>query len=163
MRSEFRDRLGEVTFGAALAALGAFALSQTGPWPIKAALYPRFAGSALVVAALVCCVIAALGREEGSSNPVELEFEADLPPEVVRARTLESLAWIGGFLVTGWLVGLLPAMVLLVLAYLRWVGREAWWFVGLMTAGTWAALEAFMVRLLHLPIPTGVLWGLLGR
>ncbi len=161
MRS--RERVGEVLFSAFFVALGIFALLQTGPWPIKAALYPRFAGSALVIAGLICGVLTSLGREDKTTARVELEFESKLPPAELRARTLESLAWIGGFLVAGWLVGLIPAMVLLVLAYLRWVGQEPWWLVGVMTVGTWVALEAFMVRLLHLPIPTGILPALLGR
>ncbi len=161
MRS--RHRTGEVAFSAFLVAVGVVALLQTDPWPLKAALYPRFAGTALVLAGVLCGLLASLGREDGVAARVELEFVSELPAEEVRARTLQSLAWMGGFLVAGWLVGLLPAMVVLVLAYLRWVGREPWWFAGVMAAGTWAALWAFMVRLLHLPVPTGVLPSLLGR
>jgi len=163
MRTEGKDRLGEVLFAAFLVAVGAGAVLYTGSWPVKAALYPRVVGSALVLASLACCVLAALDRGEKRAAPVELELGSDLPAPVVRARTLESLGWIGGFLVAGWLVGLIPAMVLLVLAYLRWVGRESWWFTGMFTVGTWAVLEGFMVRLLHLPIPTGVLASLAAR
>jgi hypothetical protein len=54
-------------------------------------------------------------------------------------------------------------MVLVVLTYLRWVGRESWRFSLIATAITWAALEGFMVRLLHLPVPTGVLASVIGR
>ncbi len=161
MRTE--PRLGELLFSAILGVLGLFAFAQTGAWPVKAALYPRVMASALVAASAACCVFAALGKENKGGGPVELAFESELPPHLVRRRTLEGVGWIGGFLALGWLVGLIPAMVLLVLGYLWWVGRERWWFVGAVTLGTWLALEGFLVRLLHVPIPTGVVSSLLVR
>lgn len=149
--------------GVVLAVLGLFAFAQTGAWPVKAALYPRVMASALVAASVACCVFAALGKEEKEGTPVDLGLESELTPDLVRRRTLEGVGWIGGLLAMGWLVGLIPAMVLLVLGYLWRVGRERWWFVGALTLGTWLALDSFLVRLLHVPIPTGVLSSLLTR
>lgn len=164
MRSDRGGRnLGEAAFALLLVLVGLAAMAQTSSWPIKAALYPRAMAGALVLAGVACCVLAVLGRGERPGSRVDLEFQDDLPSDVLRHRTLQACGWIGGFLGTGWLVGLLPAMVLLVFAYLRWVGRESWRFSLAATAVTWVALEGFMVRLLHLPIPTGVLASVLGR
>ncbi len=164
MRSERSQRsVPEALFSALLLALGLWAFALTTSWPIKAALYPRTMAGALVVASAVCCALALSGRGDKNGRRVDLSFEDNLPRTVVRRRTVEACAWMGGFVVAGWLVGLLPAMVMLVLAYLRWAGGERWTFSLPMAAATWAALEAFMVRLLHLPIPTGVLGGWLGR
>ncbi|MDR7409372.1 MAG: tripartite tricarboxylate transporter TctB family protein [Armatimonadota bacterium] len=153
----------EAVFAAIFLVVGLGAMAQASPWPVKAALYPRVMAGALVLACAACAVLAALGKGERPGSRVDLEFSDDLPPDLVRRRTLEACGWIGGFLATGWLVGLLPAMALLVLAYLRWVGRETWRFSLIATLVTWVALEGFMVRLLHLPIPTGVLASLIGR
>lgn len=164
MRTDRLQRqIPETVFAAILLVVGLGAMAQTSPWPIKAALYPRAMAGALVLACTACAVLAALGKGERPGSRVDLEFSDDLPPDLVRRRTLEACGWIGGFLAAGWLVGLLPAMVLLVLAYLRWVGRETWRFSLAATMVTWVALEGFMVRLLHLPIPTGVLASLIGR
>jgi hypothetical protein len=157
MRSDRERSVPEAVFAAVLLAVGLAAMAQTWPWPIKAALYPRTMAAALVVASAACCGLALLGRGERPGSRVDLEFTSDLPPDALRRRTLGACGWIGGFLAAGWLVGLLPAMVLTVLAYLRWAGRETWRFSLVTTAVTWAALEGFLVRLLHLPIPTGVL------
>lgn len=156
-------RIPEAAFAAVLLVVGLGAMAQTSPWPIKAALYPRVMAGALVLACTACAVLAALGKGERPGSRVDLEFSDDLPPALVRRRTLEACGWIGGFLAAGWLVGLLPAMGLLVLVYLRWVGRETWRFSLAATIVTWVALEGFMVRLLHLPIPAGVLPSLIGR
>lgn len=161
MRSE--ANWGELALGVLLALLGLFAFAQTGAWPVKAALYPRVMASALVAASVACSVFAALGKGERKGAPVDLALESELTPKLVRRRTLEGVGWIAGFLVMGWLVGLIPAMTLLVLGYLWLVGRERWWFVGTLTLGTWLALDSFLVRLLHVPIPTGVLSSLLMR
>lgn len=164
MRSERGERsVPEALFSALLLALGLWAFALAAPWPIKAALYPRAMAGAVVVACAACCALALSDRGEKPGSRVDLSFERDLPPEVVRRRTLEACAWVGGFLVAGWLVGLLPAMVVLVLAYLRWAGGERWTFSLGAAAVTWVALEGFMVRLLHLPIPTGVFGVWLGR
>jgi hypothetical protein len=164
MRTDRTGRnFGEAAFALLLVLVGLVAMAQTSPWPVKAALYPRAMAGALVLAAVACCALAALGRGERPGSRVDLEFEDDLPADVLRRRTVQSCGWIGGFLAAGWLIGLLPAMVLLVLTYLRWVGRESWRFSLIATAITWAALEGFMVRLLHLPVPTGVLASVIGR
>jgi hypothetical protein len=67
MRTEGKGRLGEVLFAGFLVAVGAGAVLYTGSWPLKAALYPRVVGSALVLASLACCLLAALDR--GKSGP----------------------------------------------------------------------------------------------
>ncbi|MDR7577191.1 MAG: tripartite tricarboxylate transporter TctB family protein [Armatimonadota bacterium] len=164
MRTDRLQRqIQEAVFAAIFLVVGLGAMAQASPWPVKAALYPRVMAGVLVLACMACAVLAALGKGERPGSRVDLEFSDDLPPDLVRRRTLEACGWIGGFLATGWLVGLLPAMALLVLAYLRWVGRETWRFSLVATLVTWVALEGFMVRLLHLPIPTGVLASLIGR
>lgn len=152
-----RHRL-EVAFSAFLAAVFAWGAWQATLWPEKAALFPLAIALPGTVLALVQLGVAVLAPPEPAASAVVL---SDLPgPERVR-RSLEVVGWIAGFVAAVWALGFLVAIPLASFLYLR-RAREGWAESALIPAGTWVFMYGLFDRVLHVPLPPGVLLELFG-
>ena len=64
---------------------------------------------------------------------------SELDPQEVRRRALRYLAWCIFILVAAVIIGLLPAMLVFLIGYLRLEGRERWVMTLSVALGTWTA------------------------
>ncbi|CAN0593936.1 unnamed protein product [Laminaria digitata] len=131
-----------------LFALFAIAFSISSSWEFGARLIPQvvavsamfFIGwlilSALFVAPGTKVVVeddGIPGRGEGGTAPVQSDVHfdisadyGDLPGKEVRNRVLNYFGWLFAFFAVAAVIGLLPAMFLFMLAYIRFEGKESW-------------------------------------
>ena len=96
--------------------------------------------------------------------PMDFQFTAgkDLPPEVVRQRTITMFSWLFGFFFAIWLVGYPIAIPLLVFSYLKFQSGESWTLTIVLTTIAFIFFWTLFVRLLNLPFPEGWLITQLG-
>jgi hypothetical protein len=130
-------------------------------WPLKARLFP------LVVAIPVFCLSAvevawALMKPEPSGGEMEFQLSEHGTAQNTVRRTLIAVAWMAGFFLAIVLIGFLPAIALLMLAYLRLQGREGWALSVVYALSVWAVVYGVFDWLLHLPFPAGLLLEWLG-
>jgi hypothetical protein len=145
----------------AIAALSGWAIFSALEWPWKAKLFPMVIGIPLLCLALAEVLWVVFGSSAGA-KAADFKLTQDQPPEVVRRRTLVATGWIGGFFAAIMLLGFPIAVPLLVVAYLRFEGKESWLFSGAFALMVWGAFYGLFERLLHLPFPPGWLLEWLG-
>jgi hypothetical protein len=162
-----RPRRGDlvVTVGLLVVFAGAFLLSLA--WPFRTALFPRLltaTGAALAVLKLVALAVQAR-RSAGVAHPErqvrDAAGNADHSLEYVFASAGTrawgaALAWIGGYFVCLWLLGLVRTVPLFALLYLRVAGKAGWPAAAAYAAAAGAVMYVVFGRLLSVPMPTGV-------
>lgn len=108
----------------------------------------RLLGNALIVPALLLAV-AQVVREIRRTHPLPIPREA--------VFTRPAVAWAAAFFVSMWAVGLSITIPLFSLAYLRLAAGEAWPKAGIYALGAWLFVDLIFNRLLHVPLPGGVI------
>lgn len=159
----------DLAFALALAGAFAWAVYEAQVFPEGARLFPL--AIALPALALALLQAALSVRARASAPAEEVADMADVPdiagedtlegPERAR-RTAEITAWILGVFAAVFLLGFLLAVPLAAVAYLRIAAREGW-LPSVAVAGLcWALVFGVFDRLLHVPLPPGVLLRLFG-
>jgi hypothetical protein len=108
----------------------------------------RLFGNALIVPALVLAV-AQVVRELRRVAPLAVPAEA--------AFTSSAVAWAAAFFVSLWALGLAITIPLFAIVYLRVAAMEAWPKTALYALAAWLFVELVFNRLLHVPLPGGVI------
>ncbi len=88
----------------------------------------------------------------------------DLDKGTIRARAVAYFLWCFGYFALAAIIGLMPAMLVFMIAYIRLVGRESWRMTLGVSAGTWLAAYGLFHQVLHVPWPQtaiGNLWPVL--
>ena len=100
--------------------------------------------------------------EEKPSGPAEVPLgDADVPDVFATALPAEwhsAIAWMAAFFLMLWLLGALVAVPLFALVYLLAVARQSPVFAGAYALVSWAFVYGLFDRLLHIPLPAGVLF-----
>jgi len=99
-------------------------------------------------------------EKEGEGHAVDFQFTDTVEPALARKRTIAIIIWTLGFLVLILLVGFPLAVPIFVFAYLKIAGQEPWTLTIALTAISWLSMEGLFNRLLHLPFPEGLIFGL---
>jgi Tripartite tricarboxylate transporter TctB family len=167
-------RSGEILFSLLIVVIAGWVVLQSAGWALRAvglepvaALFPRGWGPRsglfpLVVGLPVFIMsIAQLAIDiRGSRRALAAEgspSQLDLPPAVVRQRSLIILGTILGFAVGIWLLGFIVAIPLVTFLYMKVASRESWPLsVGLSTA-TVVIFYGLFVYWLNIPVPPGLL------
>lgn len=145
----------------ATACLAGYALYASWGWPFRTALFPRIIALPIVVLALIELALSVWGNErERDGHAVDFQLTDTIEPALARKRTLAIVIWTLGFLVLIVLVGFPLAVPIFVFAYLKVAGRESWMLTIVLTAISWLSMEGLFNRLLHLPFPEGLIFGL---
>jgi hypothetical protein len=108
----------------------------------------RLLGNALIVPALLLA-IAQVVREMRRTHPLTVPREAVFTPS--------ALGWAAAFFVSLWAVGLAITIPLFSLVYLRLAAKEAWPKAAVYAFGAWLFVDLTFNRLLHVPLPGGVI------
>ncbi len=153
-----------LVFTLVVAAAGVWALAETVGWPFKAGLYPRVITIPLVALALAETALLMRGRETPETEPIpDIEMDTSVDPSVATRRTLGTALWIGGLFTAVLLVGFQVAVPGFVFLYLRLAGKEGWVLSVVLALLAVLAFHLLFVALLHLPLPPGLFWRLVGR
>jgi hypothetical protein len=142
--------------------VAAYALYAAWNWPFRTALFPRVIALPILFLALTEWALSVWSSEkEREGHAVDFQFTDTVEPALARKRTIAITIWTLGFLVLILLVGFPLAVPIFVFAYLKIAGREPWTLTIVLTAVSWLSMEGLFNRLLHLPFPEGLIFGLL--
>jgi TctA family transporter len=176
----------DVYFAFAVLALFATAVTVSANWEFGARLVPQVVGIAgmLFTGALIALHLfmipaepaAAAGGPRGSgvsashaatgdafnvaSENVHFDIQADyggLEARTILVRAVIYFAWLLFFLAAAEVVGLLPAMFLFLVGYIRFAGRETWEMTLAIAVPMWIGCYVLFHKLLVVPWPQTVL------
>jgi hypothetical protein len=155
---------GRAIFSGVLVLFFAFFVWRAKDWPGVVRLFPWAIGFPMLVVSIVLLIGALFGRPESKPSDhgaADFRFTQGLDAALVRKRTLTTFAWLFATLAAIWLFGFLIALPLIVFLYTRVQSREPW-SLSLALAGVcWLMLVGLFDRVLHLPFPEGIVFGLL--
>jgi len=154
-----------IAFSLAIALLAAWALVESQGWALRTALYPRVTAVPLLVLAVVESVLSLRGKDEegDEAEPMDFAATASVPPDVATRRTIVTTGWVAGFFASVVLFGFPIAIPLFVFAYVKGQGKEGWLPSLLLSALALLGFHVLFVRLLHVPLPVGLLWQVFTR
>jgi len=93
-----------------------------------------------------------------SASGFDLSDEfAHLSRKEIGVRAARYFGWCIGLLAAALLIGLLPAMLLFLVGYMRIEGRERWLLASTVAVTTWAAWYLLFHQILRVPWPTALL------
>ena len=153
----------DAAFSLALLAAILIGLGFSLPWPAAARFVPLAAGYAALLFTGLNLLTEIFAPPERKAEPraphlaTPAPSEAAMAPALVRARALRYFGWLAGFLVTGAVIGLLPAIFLFVLLQMRLEFRERW--VHAIAASVLAAVAIYALfdRTFALPWPQSLI------
>ena len=165
----------DLAFALILFALFATAWGISSTWEFGARLIPQVVATAamffigwLVLSALFVAPGEKVvvdedgipGRGEGGTAPVQSDVHfdisadyGDLPGPEITKRVLNYFGWLVFFFGAAAVVGLLPAMLLFMLGYIRIEGKESWKVTLLTSFGVWIMSYFLFHKLLIIPWP----------
>jgi hypothetical protein len=156
-------RKGRILFSLFLIGLAAYAVYSAWGWTFKARLFPLSVSIPLIVLAAAQLLLDLFGKAETASGPaVELEFGADVPPDIARRRVINIVIWIAGFIMLVFLLGFPIAVPLFIFSYLALQSRLGWWQSACLTAMAWGFFYGVFERLIHLRFEDGLIQTWLG-
>jgi uncharacterized membrane protein YedE/YeeE len=148
----------DFTFALVLIAVFAYATVTALSYPEGAKLFPL----AIAIPSFALAVVLAVSslRARGTTappQPADPDDDPTLSPEERTRRTIAIAVWILGIFAAVYLLGFLVAIPISAAAYLRFAARESWAMSAGIAALCWALVFGVFDRLLHLPLPAGVL------
>jgi hypothetical protein len=127
-------------------------------WPYETALFPRTAGSAAILIALISIFLETRQKKNQPAGGVPWA-----PPSHANLKALIDFAWVGAFIFGIWALGYVPAAMLFLFLYMKFKGKQAWLTAILVTAGGFAFMELIFGLLLDIEWFRGALWVMLDR
>lgn len=156
-------RKGRILFSLILIAVAAYAVHSALRWTFKAALFPLSVSIPLIILAAAQLLLDLFGRAETANGPaLELEFAADVTPDVARRRATTIFLWVAGFILLVFLLSFPIAVPLFMLSYLRLQSRVGWWQSIGLTAAAWGFFYIVFERLIRLQFEAGLIQNWLG-
>jgi hypothetical protein len=134
-------------------------------WLLMARIGPTVVASALVIAGSISLAYKVFftpaqgGAAKGGGIHMDVGSEHDeaLPKKVAMARAMKFLGWLLAFLTCTSLIGLIPAVPLLIVAFMRIEGREPWRISLILAVCVTAFLYGVFDQVLHIPWPSSLL------
>jgi hypothetical protein len=147
-------------------------------WAFRAALFPLLTGSALLVLAALKLTLDIVGAARNDAaaraaaaphhKTLEEQDETDEPEleDVLLTATAAqwgtAIGWSATFFLMLWVLGALLTVPLFAILYLLVASRESILVALIYAAAAWFFVYALFVRVLHIPLPQGVLLTALG-
>jgi TctA family transporter len=159
-------------FPAALLILFIVMLSQSFDWAFAARIVPTIVG----VGAILFCSLglandifgvhdrggAAVAAGGGGKAPQKIHMDivsktSHLPGATVLSRGFAFFGWMAGFMILMWVIGLIPAVPVFIISYMRIEGREKWKIVLPMATAVVVLIYVVFDQLLAIPWPPTLL------
>jgi len=135
-------------------------------WRLQARLYPWAIGIPMLILAVIQFVMDLKGvkAKEAADAPMDFQFsgQKELPPDVVRKRTITMFAWMFGFFAMIYFLGYVIAIPLMIFTYLKFQSNENWVLSTTLTVVAFIFFYSLFVKLLNLPFPDGMIQTWLG-
>jgi TctA family transporter len=174
-------------FPAALLILFLVMLSQSFDWAFAARIVPTIVGVGAILFCSLSLINDIFGLHErngvvkaagaaGGTGEVAAGEEADdepqrpqkihmdiasktahLPGSVILSRGFMFFGWMAGFMLVMWIIGLIPAVPIFILSYMRLEGREKWRIAVPMAVCVVALIYVVFDQLLAIPWPPTLL------
>jgi hypothetical protein len=170
-------------FPAALLILFVVMLSQSLDWAFAARIVPTIVGAGAILfcglslandvvgvherggmsaAAAAGTAPAAPAAEPGGKRPKKIHMDiasktAHLPGATILSRGFMFFGWMAGFMLLMWIIGLIPAVPIFIISYMRLEGREKWRIVIPMAAAVVLLIYVVFDQLLAIPWPPTLL------
>jgi hypothetical protein len=117
---------------------------------------PAAAGASAAPAAL------AAGSGGDAKRPKKIHMDiasktAHLPGTTVLSRGFMFFGWMAGFMLLMWMIGLIPAVPIFIISYMRLEGREKWRIVIPMAVAVVLLIYVVFDQLLAIPWPPTLL------
>ena len=143
-----------------IAGLGfAVAFWSASAWQFAARLMPQTASIAgfIVVLAYAFTTIFGARKWAIASTSVTAGAAAASQARLIYTRLASQLGWLVGLLVAVPVIGMMPALGIFIVLYLRYVGAARWSTVFLIAIPLWVAMYLLFNTLLHVPWPPSLL------
>ena len=159
---------GEFVFNAALFVIFVNTLIVSSQWDIGARLVPQIIGSfgtvfvGLRIALDLFYMPARPDEPESATGAVGFHFDnvmdfGDLGRSEIRRRGAVYFAWCVGFYLVGLVIGLLPAVLVFVIGYLRFQAKESWTVTFGVSIPLWVFCYILFHQHLHIAWPQSLL------
>lgn len=126
-------------------------------WGPRSGLFPVVIALPVLAMAIVQLVVDLRTATQPRAAEATLVPAAEVPPEVVRQRSIVILATIVGWVFAIWTLGFIVSTPLATFLYLKVGARENWLISLGLAAAAGVSFYVFFVYLLHVPAPPGVL------
>ena len=153
-------------FSAGLLVLFIVMLSQSFDWPFAARIVPTIVGVGAILFCSLSLINDVFGLHErdgalatgigAKTQKIHMDIvskTAHLPGKIVLTRGFVFFGWMAGFMVVMALIGLIPAVPVFIIAYMRIEGREPLKIVIPMAAAVVALIYVVFDQLLAIPWP----------
>lgn len=136
-------------------------------WNFMARVGPTAVASALIVAATISLGYKVLVSKapsepaEGGAIHMDVGLDESLTGSVILKRSIGFFVWFLAFLASTALIGLLPTIPLVIVAFMRIEGREPWKLSLIVAACTTAFIYAVFDQLMNVAWPSNLLSHLL--
>jgi TctA family transporter len=135
-------------------------------WLLMARIGPTVVATILVAAgtlsfAYKVFVAPATGAAEATGGGIHMDVSSDhgeaLPNPLVLMRAARFIGWFLAFLVCMSLIGMVPTVPLMIVAYMRIEGREPWRLSLILAVCVTAFIYGVFDQILHIPWPSSVI------
>ncbi|REE21462.1 TctA family transporter [Paraburkholderia sp. BL27I4N3] len=146
--------------------IGLYTLVSAQSWLLMAKIGPTVIASILVLAgsfslAYKMFFIPATAGSGHAGGGIHMDVSSDhgekLPNRVVLLRAAKFFGWFIGFLVCMSVIGLIPTVPIVIVAYMRIEGRESWKLCVILAACVTALIYGVFDRIIHIPWPSSLL------
>jgi TctA family transporter len=158
-------------FPAGLLILFIMMLSQSLDWAFAARIVPTIVGVGAVLACALSLANDVFGVHEGEDGasvapagkgPKKIHMDivsktSHLPGLTVLGRGFQFFGWMAAFMAVMWVIGLIPAVPIFIISYMRFEGREKWKIVLPTAAAVVLLIYVVFDRLLAIPWPPTLL------
>ncbi len=157
-----RRWLADLVFAASLAVVFGYAIYAALGFAENTKLFPLAIAIPSFLLALGQVALSLRARGGAPAERTDADEPDALAPSERTRRTAIACAWVLGMFAAVYLLGFLVAIPLAALAYLRLGARERWAPSIGVGAFCWALVYGLFDRVLHVPLPPGVLLSALG-
>lgn len=146
--------------------IGLYMLVTSQGWLLMARIGPTVVASILVIAGTVSLaykvfVIPAQAGQAHAGGGIHMDVASDhgerLPNKDVVTRAAKFFGWFLAFLACMALIGMIPTVPLMIVAYMRMEGRESWRLSLILAVCVTVFLYAVFDQIIHIPWPDSLL------
>jgi TctA family transporter len=146
--------------------IGLYMLITSQSWLLMARIGPTVIASILVIAgtsslAYKVFVIPAQGGAAHAGGGIHMDVSSDggekLSNKVTLQRAAKFFGWFVGFLVCMSLIGMIPTVPIVIVAFMRIEGRESWRLSLILAACVTAVIYGVFDQIIHIPWPSSLL------
>ncbi len=145
--------------------MGAYMLVTSQSWILMARIGPTVIASILVIAGSTSLLykvffVPSKASAPGAAGGIHMDVSGDhgekLPNSVTLLRAAKFFGWFVAFLVCMSLIGMIPTVPIVIVAYMRLEGRESWKLSLTLAACVTALIYGVFDQMIHIPWPSSL-------